>query len=126
MTNVYIKHPDFAWVPAVLLDQDGDKARVSVPQYPSEQLILSDGGKGAKGKFKEQTINLKDYPHKVLPLQNVDANGMLVECADMVKLPYLHEVSSSIGPWTFAVFFIVNDAHANPSTARTGWYSLQS
>jgi hypothetical protein len=104
MANVYIKHPDFAWVPAVLLEQDGDKAKVSVPQYPSEQLILSDGGKGAKGK-KEQTINLKDYPHKVLPLQNVDANGMLVECADMVKLPYLHEVSSCIGPGqTFGLF----------------------
>lgn len=90
-TLVYVKHPEFAWVPAKLLDTQGDKATVSIPQYKDQQSIVSDGGRGAK-KWEEQTVNLKDYPHKVLPLQNVDGNGCLLECADMVSLPYLHEV----------------------------------
>jgi hypothetical protein len=89
---VYIKDQEFAWVPAKLLSQEGDKATVSVPQYKDQQSILSDGGRGAKTHI-EKTVNLKDYPHKVLPLQNVDSNGMLLECSDMVSLPYLHEVS---------------------------------
>ena len=54
--------------------------------------MVCDGGRAAK-KGEQKMINLKDYAHGVLPLQNVDANGNLVEFADMVKLPYLHEVS---------------------------------
>ena len=64
---------------------------VSVPLYPNEQSILSDGGKGASS-YERQTIDLKDYPNKVLPLQNVDEIGFLNEEGDMVDLPFLHEV----------------------------------
>jgi hypothetical protein len=88
---VYVKDADFGWVPATLVNSEGDKATVSIPQYADEQSIVSDGGRSSK-KSVEKTINLKDYHHKVLPLQNVDANGNLTEFADMVKLPYLHEV----------------------------------
>lgn len=91
-TLVYIKDADFAWVPAKLEKTEGDKAYVSVPQYKDEQSITSDGGRGAKTSV-DKVVNLKDYAHKVLPLQNVDGNGCLLEHADMVKLPYLHEVS---------------------------------
>ena len=92
-------------------DQDGDKATVVVPQYKDEQSIVSDGGRSAKGA-EEITVNLKDYPHKVLPLQNVDANGNLVEFSDMVKLPYLHEAG---------ILYNLKKRHAmgNPYT-RTG------
>jgi hypothetical protein len=90
---VYIKDPDFAWVPATLEKTEGDKAYVTVPQYPNEQSIASDNGRAAKGKNKELVIKLKDYPHKVLPLQNVNDRGTMLEHADMVQLPYLHEVS---------------------------------
>lgn len=90
---VYVKHPEFAWVPATLVDTTGDKAKVVVPQYKDEQAIKSDGGRGAKSQ-EEQVVNLKDYPHKVLPLQNVDNNGQLLAFSDMVQLPYLHEVSA--------------------------------
>jgi hypothetical protein len=93
-TYVYIKDPDFAWIPAKLISSLGDKATVSIPQYKDEQAILSDGGRGAKTSL-EATINLKDYQHKVLPLQNVDGSGNLQAYADMVHLPYLHEVSSN-------------------------------
>ena len=94
---VFIKDPEYAWVPASLNKEENGKAYVSVPQYPNEQAITSDGGKGAK-KPVEQVVNLKDYPHKVLPLQNTDANGMLLEFSDMVHLPYLHEVSYRFDP----------------------------
>ena len=90
-TLVYVKDPEYAWVPATLVSQEGDKATVSIPQYKDEQSITSDGGRKAKGT-KEAVHNLKDYPHKVLPLQNVDGSGNLLEFSDMVKLPYLHEV----------------------------------
>jgi len=91
-TLSYVKDPEYAWVPATLEKTEGDKAYVKIPQYKTEQAITSDGGRAAKGEV-EKTINLKDYPHKVLPLQNVDGNGNLLEYADMVQLPYLHEVS---------------------------------
>lgn len=89
---VYILDQQFAWRPAILDDTKGDKAICTVPEYKDEQSMMSDGGRAAK-KGEQITIDLKQYPHKVLPLQNVDHNGNLTEFADMVKLPYLHEVS---------------------------------
>jgi hypothetical protein len=90
---VYVKDPEYGWIPATLTKTEGDKAHVIVPQYKDEKSILSDGGRGAKGS-KDKVVNLKDYHHNVLPLQNVDAKGNLSEHADMVELPYLHEVCS--------------------------------
>lgn len=89
--NVYILDKEFAWMPARLVEQAGDSAKVSVPQYEEEEKILCDGGKGAKS-WKEQTVKLKFYPGKALPLQNVDKAGCLIEKEDMVDLPFLHEV----------------------------------
>jgi len=77
-------------VPAILEDQNGDKATVTIPKYKDEQSI----GQGKMPKGGEtKTISLKDYAHNVLPLQNCDKDGTLVEHADMVKLPYLHEAA---------------------------------
>lgn len=89
---VYIKHREFAWVPAIQTNTDGKKATVSVPQYRDEQAIDSDGGRAAK-KSVEETVDLKHYTSGVLPLQNVDGSGQLLVFPDMVELPYLHEVS---------------------------------
>lgn len=69
----------------------GGKAAVSIPEYKSEAAMTCDGGRAAK-TGEQVLVNLKDYAYEVLPLQNVDANGNLIEFADMVKLPYLHEV----------------------------------
>jgi len=90
---VYIKDPEYAWIPATMDKEEGGKAYVTVPQYKDEQAIASDGGRAAKSTV-EQVVKLSDYPHKVLPLQNVDTNGNLLEFSDMVQLPYLHEVRS--------------------------------
>jgi hypothetical protein len=90
--NVYIRSDEFAWIPARLVEQDKDTAKVAVPQYDTEEQILSDGGKGATG-FKSAVVKLKDYPGRALPMQNTGADGCLKEVDDMCDLPYLHEVS---------------------------------
>lgn len=90
-SGVYVLDKEFAWIPARLIDQSGDQAKVSIPTYPDEASILTDGGKGAKS-WREETVNLKHYPGKALPLQNM-LNGQLNEKEDMVDLPFLHEVS---------------------------------
>lgn len=92
--NVYIMDKKFAWVPARMVENLGEKAIVSVPIYAEESKILSDGGKGATS-WKEDKVSLKHYPGKSLPLQNVDKAGMLTMVQDMVDLPYLHEVRTS-------------------------------
>ena len=95
-SNVFVKDKEWGWVPAVQQKLNGDKAVVKVWTYPNEQAVACDGGRAAKGKGEERTVNLKDYPNHVLPLQNVDAQGNLTEFADMVKLPYLHEARMQI------------------------------
>lgn len=90
-SNVYVLDKELGWIPARVLEQAGDTAKVSIPQYPEEAKILCDGGKGATG-WKEDTVKLKHYPGKTLPLQNVDKAGNLLEKEDMVDLPFLHEV----------------------------------
>lgn len=73
------------------MKSEGDKAYVKVFNYKDQQSIVSDGGRSAKGTTSV-VVNLKEYPHKVLPLQNVDANGNLSLYSDMISLSYLHEV----------------------------------
>lgn len=91
-SNVFVKDAEWGWIPAVQLKAHDGKAVVKTFNYPNEQTVACDGGRAAKGKGEEIEVKLKDYPNGVLPLQNVDANGNLIEFADMVKLPYLHEV----------------------------------
>eukprot|EP00980_Cylindrotheca_fusiformis_P004145 scaffold909_cov135-Cylindrotheca_fusiformis.AAC.2 len=90
--NVYIRSDEFAWIPARLVSQDAETAKVAIPQYEAEEFIMSDGGKAAVG-FKSAVVKLKDYPNMTLPLQNTGSDGTLKEVDDMVDLPYLHEVS---------------------------------
>mmetsp|Transcript_14833 Transcript_14833/g.42783 ORF Transcript_14833/g.42783 Transcript_14833/m.42783 type:complete len:1159 (-) Transcript_14833:96-3572(-) len=90
--NVYIRSEEFAWVPARLVEQDKDTAKVAIPQYKDEEFIASDGGAAAVG-FKSAVVKLKDYQGRALPLQNTGADGCLKEVDDMVDLPYLHEAA---------------------------------
>ena len=90
-SHVFIMDPEFGWRPAKMLSQLGDYAIVEVPIYKNEESMTCDGGRAAK-ETEKLKVNLKDYAHKVLPLQNVDANANLTEFPDMVRLPYLHEV----------------------------------
>jgi hypothetical protein len=96
------------------------KALVSIPEYKSEDSMDCDGGRAAK-KGEQIYISMKDYPFGVLPLANVDVNGNLVEFADMVKLPYLHEVRIGFLRLCIPSFCIGTDRLYLP----TGCYSLQ-
>lgn len=92
---VFIRDPEFAWIPAIKTGADGKKAQVKVPKYRDEQSIVCDGGKGAK-EWEEDDVPLKDYNKGVLPLQNVDGGGMLKPFPDMCQLTFLHEVRTNI------------------------------
>jgi len=87
---VFIRDPEYAWIPAVKTGDDGKKATVKIPKYPDEQSIVCDGGASAK-TWEEDTVALKDYNKGVLPLQNVDGGGNLKSFPDMCNLTFLHE-----------------------------------
>ena len=91
--HVYIHSTEHGWIPARVLEMqdDGKKAKVSVPIYRSEAAIQSDGGKKAK-TFETRVVDLNEYTNKTLLLQNVDEDGRLNQVEDMVDLPFLHEV----------------------------------
>jgi hypothetical protein len=109
MSHVYIQNEEHSWVPALLLETNGNKATVSVPVFKNEQDILSSGGvskmqwarrQNSKKQVinlvqysKKQVINLTKYDNMILPMQNVDSKGALEEYRDMVAIPFLHEVS---------------------------------
>lgn len=88
---VFIRDPEHAWIPCTKIGGDSRKAVISVPQYPNEQAMICDGGAGGKGTEEEEVL-LSDYNNGVLPMQNVDPSGHLRPFADMVELPFLHEV----------------------------------
>jgi hypothetical protein len=92
---VFIRDPEYAWIPAIKTGDDGKKAQVKVPKYRDEQSILCDGGAGAK-EWEEDDVPLKDYNKGVLPLQNVDGAGHLKPFPDMCQLTFLHEVCVKI------------------------------
>lgn len=98
--DIYIRSDEYAWIPARLVEQDKNTAKVAIPQYESEEFIMSDGGKAAVG-FKSAIVKLSDYVNQVLPLQNVNSSGSLKEVDDMVDLSYLHEVSCDMLLWFF-------------------------
>jgi len=113
-SHVYIKSKDHEWVPAVLVETDGKKqAIVQVQKYNSEDEMLSGtSSKAGFSKKKEVTINLNDYENRVLPLQNVNDSGRLLDCEDMVNLPYLHEA---------AILYNLKNRHAKEKPyTRTG------
>jgi hypothetical protein len=80
---VYVADKDFAWLPANVVSHDAN-SKVTVKVFDID-------GQTALG---ERTVSLNEYPNNQLPLQNVDAGGHLMEMADMVDLPSLHEVSA--------------------------------
>jgi hypothetical protein len=91
---VFLKDPENAWIPAKLTHSSGNVADVQIPEYADEQSTICDGGKTAK-KWIEAEVDLSDYGKGVLPMQNVDEHGNMTCFADMVELPFLHEVSSA-------------------------------
>jgi len=108
---VFIRDPEYAWIPAIKERSTDTTAQVRIPQYPNEQATICDGGASAKG-WEEEDVPLKEYNRGVLPMQNVDGNGFLKSYPDMVNLPFLHEA---------ALLYNLKERHRNgkPYT-RTG------
>jgi hypothetical protein len=71
---VYFKTERDVWSPGKLLEQSGKTALV---EHNGIQVV----------------VDLSEYKGNVLPQQNVDDQGALLEVEDMVNLSYLHEVS---------------------------------
>lgn len=92
MPYVYITSEDHAWVPARVIHSDGNKATVVVQKYKNEPEMLVNTEKISGLSIREKTVDLREYPNGVLPMQNTDDRGKLGYYEDMVNLPYLHEV----------------------------------
>ena len=106
--RVYIACKDYGWLSAKIISNDpvSKKALVEVKDYEDDisipacevsfvanptQAQVRRGNRTVPTKQLE--INLKEYSDGVLPLQNVDEDGKLIEVPDMVDLSFLHEVS---------------------------------
>jgi len=89
---VFLKDPEYAWIPAKLIRSSGNVADVEIPEYSDEQNTICDGGRSAK-KMIDAEVDLSDYNLGVLPMQNVDENGRMKVYPDMVELPFLHEAA---------------------------------
>jgi len=89
---VFIRDPEYAWIPAIKEGSSDKVAQVRVPQYRDEQSTICDGGATATG-WEDEEVPLKEYNRGVLPMQNVDGNGFLKAYPDMVNLPFLHEAA---------------------------------
>ena len=93
-TFVYIHSQNHSWTPAVQVsvDHEGQRATVVRPIFKTEQQMLQCGSRNSRKYSKEEVVDLSDYPNGLLPMQNVDANGNLLDFRDMVTLPFVHEV----------------------------------
>lgn len=96
VTPVYLRSVDHSWIPALQLNVHpcGTKATVAVPKYRNGEDDMLHCAKNSQSyKYnRNETVNLNDYPNKVLPMQNVDCKGNLEDFMDMVDLPFMHEV----------------------------------
>ena len=54
---------------------NGKTADVQIPQYKDEQSTICDGGKTAQ-RWIDAEVDLSDYHKGVLPMQNVDKEGI--------------------------------------------------
>jgi len=89
---VFLKDPEYAWIPAKLIRSSGNVADVEIPEYADEESTICDGGRTAK-KMIDAEVDLSDYNQGVLPMQNVNENGTMKVFPDMVELPFLHEAA---------------------------------
>jgi myosin heavy subunit len=95
---VYILDKDYAWIPALLVDQTKETSTVSILEYRNESEITGSNNvnddNGRQQKKKTVTVQLKDYPNGALPLQNVSPEGSSIHAVqDMIELAFLHEAA---------------------------------
>ena len=99
--HVYIRSKDDAWIPGRLIRVTDETATVEVKRGLSNTTQFR-----AKHLSHETiVVQLKDYPNRALPLQNVSRTGELMVVADMVDLPFLHEVCAFLRSFEWTLFF---------------------
>jgi myosin-5 len=106
--RVYIASKEFGWLPAKVISTSGKTAKVEVKDYEEDTIIpacevsvLTNPSAAQKKKgirnisTKEVDVDFSSviYSGGVLPLQNVDEDGKLIEVEDMVDLSFLHEAA---------------------------------
>jgi len=106
LSAVYVADDAYAWLPANVVEKQGDEVtvNVSLPRTWHDNTILSpdstvddledalsgsDDGEVEDGAAL-RVVNLKDYPRNELPLQN---NQKSLGKRDMADLPFLHEAA---------------------------------
>jgi hypothetical protein len=111
--RVYIASPEFGWLPAKVISSSKatvevngkqtdipSQAQVEIYKYkdctdiPFCEVSSVAGGNHVittRGK-NVITVDLNEYKEGVLPLQNVNEDGKLIQVDDMVDLAFLHEV----------------------------------
>jgi myosin-5 len=102
--RVYIASEEFGWLPAKVISTSGTCATVQVKDYEQDlqipacevsNIAATTLKRHEKIAIKELKVDLssKTYSDGVLPLQNVDQDGKLVQVEDMVDLGFLHEAA---------------------------------
>lgn len=106
--RVYVASEEFGWLPAKVKSLSGTKAVVEIKDYEDDTSIPAcevshaadptsaqkkRGVKNIPVKDLEIDLTSKCYSGGVLPLQNVDEDGKLIEVEDMVDLSFLHEAA---------------------------------
>ena len=118
--RVYVASDDFGWVPArVISDKPAaaGKLKVQVRDYDEDLSIpaceVSSVAKPSEAQtrrglrtipMKELEVNLDDYSGKVLPLQNVDEDGKLIEVRALTFLSSLYIFEMSLTVYIFSLF----------------------
>ncbi|CAB9520505.1 Unconventional myosin [Seminavis robusta] len=96
--HVYVRSEDHGWVPGRVIRIHKEEAEVEIDKFEDEQAMLSCTTSAADGdasgnKKETYSVDLQSYTGGVLPLQNTDDRGLLMDYEDMVDMPYLHEAS---------------------------------
>ena len=115
---VYIRSKEHGWIPARVVEMipssskitttttatssssSSKKAKVLTPVHAVTKEedandiidLVSKQEKTGGTLWETQIVDLQTYPHQSLVLQNVNDDGKLQPVADMVNLPFLHEV----------------------------------
>lgn len=82
--HVYIKDVENAWMAGRLIESGQETALVEVTRTV-----------GKTARRNQVVVNLQEYPNRALPPQNLNRDGSPLVVADMVDLPFLHEVGYS-------------------------------
>jgi hypothetical protein len=81
--HVYIKDAESAWIPGRLIESSGN----------TTALVEVTRTVGKTTRREQVAVKLEEYPNQALPPQNLNRDGSPLIVADMVDLPFLHEVS---------------------------------